>query len=349
MPTGKLTGALAWRSVGPYSGGRVTTVAGIADKPNVFYMGTAGGGLWQTGDYGQTWRNISDKDFKSNNIGAMAIAPSNPKIIYVGTGDSAPRNTVLTGEGMYKSTDGGRKWTYIGLGETHIISWILVRRQTTRMWFTWRRSAIHLFGPNPGSRRIQDHGWRQDSGRRFCTSIRRPARSAWRWIRPIRQVVYAAMWQMSRRHWTFSSGGPGSGIYQTTDGGTTWANISHRPGLHAAGIFGRVGIAVAPSQPGTVYALIQADYKGQAGGLFRSDKAGQSWKLINNSMDITQRAFYYMTVFVDPARTRTRRSTCPTSESYVSHNGGKKLIEAASAAWRQPCALDQSEQPADSS
>src|SRR5487761_1044085 len=126
VPTGKLTSALQWRSVGPYSGGRVTAVAGIPDKPNVFYMGTAGGGVWETVDYGHNWKSISDKDFKSNNIGAMAIAPSNAKIIYVGPGDSAPRNTVLTGEGMYKSTVGGKKWSYIGLRETHIISWILV-------------------------------------------------------------------------------------------------------------------------------------------------------------------------------------------------------------------------------
>src|SRR6185437_11683095 len=123
------TSALHWRSVGPFTGGRVTTVAGIPDQPNVFYMGTAGGGVWETTDYGHNWRNISDRDFKTGSIGAMAVAPSNSKILYVGTGDSAPRNTVLTGGGMYKSTDGGQHWSFIGLGATHIISWIVVDPQ----------------------------------------------------------------------------------------------------------------------------------------------------------------------------------------------------------------------------
>ena len=145
-PPPRLTSALRWRSVGPYTGGRATAVAGIAAEPNVFYQGTAGGGVWESEDYGHNWKNISDKDFKSNNIGAMAIAPSNPKIIYVGTGDSAPRNTVLTGEGMYKSTDGGKTWTFIGLGETHIINWILV--DPTNPDVVYVASLGHLFVPN---------------------------------------------------------------------------------------------------------------------------------------------------------------------------------------------------------
>ncbi|MGH7620809.1 MAG: WD40/YVTN/BNR-like repeat-containing protein, partial [Gemmatimonadaceae bacterium] len=135
-------------------------------------------------------------------------------------------------------------------------------------------------------------------------------------------VIYAAMWQMSRNHWSFSSGGPGSGMFKTTDGGSTWTNITHRTGL-PTGIFGRVGIALAPSSPNTVYALVQADYKGQAGGLFRSDDAGQNWTLVNNSMDITQRAFYYGNVYVDPKDANT--IYLPNVGVYVSHDGGKTL------------------------
>jgi photosystem II stability/assembly factor-like uncharacterized protein len=320
VPPGQLTSALRWRSVGPYTGGRVTAVAGIASEPNVFYMGAAGGGVWESDNYGHSWKNISDKYFKSDNIGAMAIAPSNPKIIYVGTGDSAPRNTVLTGEGMYKSTDGGKTWKYIGLGETHIISWILVDPNNPDVVYV--AALGHLFGPNPerGVFKTTDGGrtWKKvlyvndDTG--AITMAMDPANP---------QVVYATMWQMSRRHWTFSSGGPGSGIYKTTDGGTNWTNITHRPGL-PTGIFGKVGIAVAPSDPNILYALIQAKYKGQAGGLFRSDNGGQTWKLINNSMNITQRAFYYMYVYVDPKDPNT--IYLPNVGLYVSHDAGKKLI-----------------------
>ncbi len=319
VPPGELASALSWRSVGPYTGGRVTTVAGIPAEPNVFYMGTAGGGVWESDDYGENWKNISDKNFKSNNIGAMAIAPSNSKIIYVGTGDSAPRNTVLTGEGMYKSTDGGKNWTFIGLGETHIISRILVDPQNPDVVYV--AALGHLFGANPdrgvfkstdGGRTWQKILYVDDETGAISLAID-PSRP---------RVVYASMWQMSRTHWTFSSGGPGSGIYKSTDGGANWTNISHRPGL-PTGIFGRTGIAVAPSNPDVVYALIQADYKGQAGGLFRSDDAGENWKLINNSMDITQRAFYYTEVYVDPKEPDT--IYLPNVGLYVSHNKGEKL------------------------
>ncbi|HEY7856191.1 MAG TPA: hypothetical protein VIC32_07090, partial [Terriglobales bacterium] len=146
VPATQLTGALRWRSVGPYTGGRITTVAGVASEPNLFYMGTAGGGVWESDTYGQSWRNISDKDFKSGSIGAMAIAPSNSKIIYVGTGDSAPRNTVLTGAGMYKSTDGGASWTHIGLDDTHIITWIAVDPKNPDVVYV--AALGHLFAPN---------------------------------------------------------------------------------------------------------------------------------------------------------------------------------------------------------
>ncbi len=319
VPPAHLTSALRWRSVGPYTGGRVTTVAGIAGEPNVFYMGTAGGGVWKTDNYGSSWKSISDKDFKTGNIGAMAIAPSDSDVIYVGTGDSAPRNTVLTGEGMYKSTDGGKTWSFIGLGDTHIITWILVDPSNPDVVYV--AALGHLFAPNVerGVFKTTDGGktWKKilfvNDSTGANTLAMDPANP---------QVVYASMWQMSRAHWTFSSGGPGSGIYKTTDGGATWTNITHASGL-PTGIFGKIGLAVAPSSPNTVYALIQADYRGQAGGLFRSNDAGRSWTLVNNSMDITQRAFYYMNVFVDPRDANT--IYLPNVGVYVSHDGGKTL------------------------
>ncbi|MGH9484310.1 MAG: WD40/YVTN/BNR-like repeat-containing protein, partial [Terriglobales bacterium] len=322
-PSASLTSALSWRSVGPYSGGRVTSLAGIGSEPSVFYMGTAGGGVWKTTNYGHSWRPITEKFFKPNTsgtVGAIAIAPSNSKIIYVGTGDSAPRNTVLTGAGMYKSTDGGKTWNYIGLGNTHIITWILIDPQNPDVVYV--AALGHLFGPNPqrGVFKTTDGGqtWKKilyvNDHTGAITMAMDPSNP---------QVVYAAMWQMTRRHYTFSSGGPGSGLYKSTDGGATWSNISHRPGL-PTGIFGKIGVAVAPSDPNVVYALIQADFEGQAGGLFRSDNAGQTWRLINKSMDITQRAFYYGRVFVDPKDANT--IYLPNVGVYVSRDAGKKLI-----------------------
>ena len=319
-PAGGPTAALRWRSVGPYTGGRVTAVAGIASRPNVFFQGTAGGGVWETTDYGHTWKNVSDKYFKVGSIGAMAIAPSDPQVIYVGTGDSAPRNTEVTGKGMYKSTDGGRTWSYIGLGATHIISWIVVDPHNPDV--VYAAAFGHLWGPNAerGVYKTTDggHTWKKvlfvNDGTGAITLAMDPSNP---------QVVYAAMWQMSRQHWGFSSGGPGSGIFKTTDGGAHWTNITHRQGL-PTGIFGKVGLAVAPSEPNVVYALIQATYKGQAGGLFRSDNGGETWRLMSLSQEITQRAFYYGYVYVDPKDANT--IYLPNVGVYVSHDAGKTLV-----------------------
>ena len=323
VPAVQLTEALHWRSVGPYTGGRVTTVAGVAGEPNLYYAGYAGSGVWETDDYGHSWKNLTDKYFKANTsgaVGAMAVAPSNPKIIYVGTGDSAPRNTVLPGHGMYKSTDAGKTWKYIGLGDTHIISWIIVDPKNPEVVYV--AALGHLFGPNSerGVFKTTDGGrtWKKILYVNDATGAVTLAMDS-----SDPQVVYAGMWQMSRRPWTFSSGGPDSGIYKTTDGGAHWVNITHNPGL-PAGIFGNVGLAVAPSNPNVVYALIQADYQpGHPGGLFRSENAGRSWTLMNDSLDITQRAFYYMRVYVDPKDANT--IYLPNVDVYVSHDGGRKL------------------------
>jgi photosystem II stability/assembly factor-like uncharacterized protein len=319
----KLTSALHWRSVGPYLGGRVTSVTGVASEPGRFYATYAGGGVWQTDSYGKHWKEISAKDFKTANIGAIAVAPSNPKIIYVGAGDSAPRNTVLTAGGgtggIYKSTDGGKSWTHLGLRKTNIISWIVVDPKNPDI--VYAAALGHLFAPNPqrGVYKSADGGktWKRVLYVNDKTGAIMLAMDP---SNP--QVLYAAMWQVSRRPWTLSSGGPGSGIYKTTDGGSNWTNITHNPGL-PTGIFGKVGIAVAPSKPSVVYALIQASYKGAPGGLFRSENGGHTWNLVNDSMAITQRAFYYMRVYVGPKDANT--IYLPNVGVYVSHDSGKTL------------------------
>ncbi|MGH8280159.1 MAG: VPS10 domain-containing protein [Gammaproteobacteria bacterium] len=317
----QLTSALHWRNVGPFVGGRVITVAGVAQQPNLYYMGAVGGGVWKSDNYGATWENISDKYFGNNNIGALAVAPSNPKIIYVGTGESDIRNTFLTGDGMYKSTDGGETWTHIGLENTHIISWIVVDPNNPDI--VYAAAMGHVWAPNAerGVFKSTDGGqnWKKilyvndkTGGLTLAMDPTNP------------QVLYATMWEAYRRPWTLSSGGPGSGIFKTTDGGAHWTNITHNTGL-PSGIFGKAGIAVAPSSPNVVYALIQANYKpGHPGGLFRSDNGGQTWTLTNDSLRITQRAFYYMRVFVDPKDPNT--VYLPNVSVFVSHDSGKTLI-----------------------
>ena len=320
VPPAELTGALHWRNIGPYIGGRVTTVAGVPGKPNLYYAGFADGGVWTTEDYGHHWKNLTDKYFNpdtSGSVGAIAIAPSNPKIIYAGTGDSAPRNTEVTGHGMYKSTDAGKTWSYIGLGETHIITWILVDPNNPDVAYV--AALGHLYGPNPerGVFKTADGGrtWRKilyvndhTGAATLAMNLRNP------------QVIYASMWQMSRQPWNFSSGGPDSGIYKSTDGGASWSNITHNPGL-PTDIIGKASLSVAPSDPNIVYAMIQARVAGQAGALFRSDDAGKTWRLVNSEQEISQRAFYSGRVWLDPKDPHTLYITAVVL--YVSHDGGK--------------------------
>jgi photosystem II stability/assembly factor-like uncharacterized protein len=322
VPATDLANALQWRSVGPYLGGRVTSLAGVPSEPSLFYMATAGGGVWKTKDYGHNWQNISDKYFKTGSVGAIAIAPSNPKIIYAGTGDPAIRNTFLTGDGMYKSTDAGKTWSRIGLESTEVISFIIVDPNDPDIVYVAAMGHVWAANPDRGVFKTTDGGktWKKilyvnaDTG--AITMAMDPKNP---------QVLYTAMWQAYRTHWTFSSGGPGSGIYKTTDGGTHWKNITRNPGL-PSGVFGKVGLAVAPSDGNVVYALVQANYRpGHPGGLFRSDDGGQSWKLTNDSLDITQRAFYYNTVYVDPKDPNT--IYLPNADVFVSHDSGKRLAK----------------------
>ncbi len=311
-----LMSQMKWRSVGPYIGGRVVTVAGVPGKANLFYAGTVGGGVWKSTNYGISWTNITDGKLKcpSNSIGAIAVAPSNPKVIYIGTGEDDIRNDMIPGDGVFKSTDGGKSWHRAGLRDTHSMSIILVDPKNPDI--VYAASMGHVFVPDPhrGVFKSTDGGktWKKilfvDDKTGAIDLVMDPNHP---------DVLYATMWQAQRMPWGLISGGPGSGIYKTTDGGAHWTNISRNPGL-PTGVLGRMGVTIAASNPKIVYAIIQAKH----GGVFRSDDAGATWKRVNNKMSLRQRAFYYMTIYADPKDPNTVYVP-NVDDLWVSHNAGK--------------------------
>ncbi|HET7369842.1 MAG TPA: hypothetical protein VFK45_03275, partial [Gammaproteobacteria bacterium] len=255
---------LHWRQIGPFRGGRVVAVAGDPADSHTYYFGAAGGGVWKTTDGGTTWRALF-QDQSVSSIGAIAVAPSDPDIIYVGTGEAAPRNDSSFGDGVYKSTDGGRTWTYIGLTDTRHIGDIYVNPYNPDIVLV--AALGHVYGPN-----AQRGVFRTtDGGRTWHKVLYKDARTGAidLAVDPANpDTVYAAMWEMHRTPWHLESGGPGSGIYKSTDGGRTWRHLQGH-GL-PQGVLGRIGIAVA-SGGERVYALIEA----HDGGLYRSDDAGR--------------------------------------------------------------------------
>lgn len=316
LPPHDLMSKLKWRSIGPYIGGRVVTVTGVAQNPNLFYAGAVGGGVWKSTDEGIRWRNISDGKIPgpSSSIGAIAVAPSDPNILYAGTGETDIRSDVIPGEGIYKSTDAGKSWHYAGLRETHSTSAIVVDPNHPDV--VYAASMGHVFAPNPerGVYKSNDGGqsWKKilyvdDKTGAICLVMDAKDPS----------VLYATMWQAQRMPWGLTSGGPGSGIYKTTDGGEHWTNLTLRPGL-PQGVLGRIGVSVSASNPSTVYAIIQAKH----GGVFRSQDGGSAWTRVNSEMKLRQRAFYYMTIYTDPNDSNTVYAP-EVDALWVSHDGGK--------------------------
>jgi len=285
---------LHWRNIGPFIGGRVVAVAGVPSEANVFYFGGVQGGVWRSTDYGNQWENVSDGKIPgaAQTIGALAVAPSNPKVIYAGSGESDIRGDFDTGDGIYVTRDGAKTWHYAGLRETHTTSTLVIDPHDPNI--VYAGSMGHVFKDNPerGVFKTTDGGktWRKilfvDAGTGAIDVVMDPTNA---------NVLYAAMWQAQRVPWKLTSGGPGSGLYKSTDAGAHWSLISKHPGF-ATGTLGRMGVSVAASNPRTVYAIVQA----RDGGVFRSDDAGATWKLVNNQMKLRQRAFYYMAIYADP-------------------------------------------------
>jgi photosystem II stability/assembly factor-like uncharacterized protein len=282
---------LEWRSIGPFEGGRVEAVTGVPGQPATFYFGAVVGGVWKTTDAGGHWAPIFDGQPIAS-IGAIAVAPSDPNVIYVGTGEPDPRGDISFGDGIYKSTDAGRTWKNVGLPDSRHIGKIVVDPNDPDVVYV--AALGHMFGPNQerGVFRSTDGGttWQKVLYRDENTGAVDLA------IDPNNpRVLFAVLWQVRRRPWQLVNGGPGSGLYRSTDGGSTWTHVQGH-GL-PSGMLGRMSVSVSGADGDVVYLLVNHKTKG---GLYRSTDGGASWELVNDSQTIQQRPWYYFRVYADP-------------------------------------------------
>jgi photosystem II stability/assembly factor-like uncharacterized protein len=283
--------ALKWRCIGPSRGGRVVAVAGDPKDRMTFYFGACAGGIWKTVDGGVFWRCVSDGYLKTAAIGAITVAPSDPNVIYAGTGETEIRIDVSYGDGVYKSTDAGRSWSNVGLKDTKFIGHIVVHPENPDIVYV--AALGDVFGPNAerGVFRSLDGGksWKKVLGRGDVAGAVDISMD-----RNNPRILFAAFWETRRNFWNLSSGGPGSGLFRSMDGGDTWEEVSGKPGF-AARPLGKIGVAVSPVKPGRVWALVEAI--GDKTGLYRSDDYGQSWVLMSTNRDLMHRPWYYTHVF----------------------------------------------------
>ena len=280
-----------FRSIGPYRGGRASGVCGDYKNKDIFYMATAGGGVWKTKDAGQNWKNITDGYF-GGSVGAVQVAQDDPLVIYVGTGESTLRGNVSEGHGMWKSTDGGRSWKFIGLKDSRHIAKIVIHPKDNNIVYV---AAIgHLFGPNKerGIFKTTDGGesWEKVL---YANENAGAADIAMDPTNP--DILFASTWRVRRTHYDFSSGGEGSALWKSTDAGETWINISKNKGL-PKDTLGIICMAFAPSNPDKIYAMVES----RTGGLFMSNDAGKTWEKRSSDANITQRFWYFSRIAVDP-------------------------------------------------
>jgi photosystem II stability/assembly factor-like uncharacterized protein len=286
-----LWSGLHYRQVGPWRGGRVTTVTGVTSQPRTFYMGTVGGGVWKTTDAGHSWANMTDGQIPVGSMGAVAVVESNPDIIYAGTGSSKIRSNVSIGRGVYKSVDAGKTWTFIGLRDVGQISTIRINPSNPDEVFVAATGNPFKYSADRGVYRTRDGGktWKKIL---FVNATLGAADLEFQADDP--KTLYASMWHGIRHPWTITSGSTDGGIYKSVDGGDSWTKLG---GGLPTGLFGRSNIGVSAAAPGRLYALIEAK---PGMGLYRSEDRGATWALVNSEERLTTRPFYYTTLGVDP-------------------------------------------------
>jgi photosystem II stability/assembly factor-like uncharacterized protein len=286
-----LLSAYRWRGIGPNRGGRSIAVSGVKGRPREAYFGATGGGLWKTIDAGNNWFPVSDGALTSSSVGALAVAESNPDVLYVGMGESCIRGNIMPGDGVYKSVDAGKTWQHVGFRNVDAISKIRVHPTNPDIAY------VAAFGVYYGPSDERGVFKTTDGGKSWRRVLFRDARTGAVDLaidRANPNVLFAALWEAYRIEYQMSSGGPGSGLFKSTDGGDTWIEITRHPGL-PSGVVGRIGVALTAADSNRVYALVE----NAAGGLFVSDDAGATWKLMNDSRTVRQRAFYYTHVHAD--------------------------------------------------
>ena len=311
--------ALRWRCIGPYRGGRSASVTGVPGQPGLYYFGSTGGGVWKTEDGGRNWGNISDGYF-GGSIGAVAVSNSDPNILYVGEGEKTVRGNVSSGQGMWKSTDGGKTWKKCGLEASRHIPRIRIHPQNPNLVYAAVLGDLYRPTADRGVYRSTDGGQNWE----LVLFVNNSAGAIDLLIDPFNPaIVYASTWNVRRTPYSFSSGGEGSGLWKSTDGGNNWTELSRNKGL-PSGILGIIGIAASPVQRDLLWAIVEAD----DGGVFRSDDGGETWEKTNDSRNLRQRAWYYTRIYAD---TRDKNTVYVMNVDYHKSTDGGRNFEAHTA------------------